>query len=310
MTGEAPVGDELQRRIEELEKKTGRGGSLWDVATAFIPVWLVVTALAGFAGFTGWEYYQKSQQELAKTQRLQFEAQIAEVEARASTSSEAPKLKAELEAKQEEARLARIDADAKKREAAGTTLREKQVEADVSGKRAEAQKAWALAQAASKKYGFATLQQREARAKMLLTSINAAIVRVQGAGRSADLWSVACIDNPAAEIIGCPAKFITRRLPPIGQEAAKPAPQPDQGPAPQTASAAAPASQERFATVNTTTLNLRACPAPNCEKIVEMPMGFRAKVIGDAGNGWAQLEVTYHDGRKAKGFANAKHLQF
>ena len=148
------------------------------------------------------------------------------------------------------------------------------------------------------KFGSAaTLEQQVQWWKFALTESKAALARLLGS--RGDATAAMCQGFHFAKEAGCPEQYWPH-------ESAQPAPQA----APAQQPAATSTAQERFATVATQTLNLRSCPAANCEKIVEMPQGYRAKVIGDAGNGWAQLEVTYQNGRKAKGFANAKHLQF
>jgi uncharacterized protein YgiM (DUF1202 family) len=64
----------------------------------------------------------------------------------------------------------------------------------------------------------------------------------------------------------------------------------------------------QYALVNTLNLNLRSGPGTGFPVVAVMPQGLRAKIIGQADNGWLELDVPGSEGQTYHGFANPNGL--
>jgi hypothetical protein len=331
--------DALAARVAELEKRALHKGSmsLWDFALSIVPGWLMLLAVGVFLAFYAWDFYNAAQQAAAKTKIENAKAARAAIEAKALNAPEGggslllARLEADLAQKRQAAARARTEADALNARIGDATMREETIKAEVAAKQAEAQKAAAEASALSKKYGYQTLQQRAVRAKLILSEIARATQNVfnaspnvtEGGGGEAAI-KAACVDNLAADLIGCPAQYITRRLTPIGAaQSSAPAPATKESgatprggvtnnaPAPEKPKAQASAV---YATVATQGLNLRKCPdvSDACPPIGvgPLPQGLKVEVYGDAGNGWSKINVDMSSGRTLTGYVKTNKLQF
>jgi Bacterial SH3 domain len=130
----------------------------------------------------------------------------------------------------------------------------------------------------------------------------------------------ASCNDAAARFGGDRSEFVagcldaTRRLDPIDElrkdpdyragfsDAANPAP-----PSSQSESAFA-SGLERYAIVSTINLNLRTGPGPQYGSVAVLPQGTKVKIVGDADDGWKELEVQRADGQDLHGFANGTFL--
>jgi hypothetical protein len=187
----------LSKRLAALEKASAQGSSptIWTYITSVLPVPLLVGAGALFLSFYAWDYYNKGQQEAAKTKIARAEAALAIFEGTTANlkigdlPAQTAKLKADLE----------------------------RAQADVANKQAQAAKARAAADAAMSQSGYYTLEERAARARLIISEMKAALARSnaqtsaginEGTGGLEGAIRGLCAGNRYAALIDCPLNFI------------------------------------------------------------------------------------------------------
>ncbi|MHB8267475.1 SH3 domain-containing protein [Bradyrhizobium sp.] len=316
----------LEARVKELEaaaaqRKTAGAGAgiveqVWHYFTAFVPPWIIACGLAIFLGFHAWEYFNSAKILAAETETRKAKAAIDDLKGRVpstlvdGTKAEVQRMAAEVAKKQNEASRAKVEADTQNAIIEGETARSQQLRAELAKKRALAGKAKLEAEAAGAKFGLQglqTLAEREQRAKLIVTQMeaadsrfSAAIARTGGNDRAAILNAV-CGNNQFPELIDCPASYVQHaRRDAAARIALQTPPDPAQ------------ASSGQFARVNAPEyLNLRKCPKADDSECpgVRIPTGQRVKVLAHIENGWVQIEVAIPFGTTAKGYVNGKFLK-
>jgi len=215
----------LSARIAELEKTATQqnGRSIWEYITSVLPAPVLVIAGIVFLSFNAWDYYNKGQQDAAKTKIEKAEAALAALEGTTANlkiedvPAQTAKLKADLQKGQAAARLARTDADALNNKIDQTTVALQALQAELANKQAQAAKARAAADAAMIKEGYVTLEDRAARAKLIVTEMKAAWARADAQGAAG--WNQnsgviegtvrgLCEGNRYAALINCPLRYI------------------------------------------------------------------------------------------------------
>lgn len=221
----------LAARVKELEataaQRSGAAGGifeqLWLFVSAFVPPWIIGAALAVFLTFHAWEYYNGAQMVVAETQIAKAQAAQKDAEAKALNAKIGDEplrlktLQAELAKRQAEAARAKAEADAQNAMIDDASMRLATLQAQLANVQAQGARAKATAEAASKKFGLQTLEERAARAKLIITELNAATARGSAAmnaaltgANSGGYIRGACENNKFAELVGCPAQYITR----------------------------------------------------------------------------------------------------
>lgn len=303
-----PTERDLAARIAELEKKSSQhsSASLKDVLFPVLPWQVVAAAGVGFLMFEASAYYFEAQQAAAQVKIAQAKAVLEGTVAGAMNQDggQIQKLKAELARLQEEAAVAKNNADALSAKSGDLSMRAAQVEAELRAKKAKAAKLKLEADALNAQFGFGTLQQREERAKLFIAEMlargkqtDAAFSQSWSGGRSRNLLDIECANNRFAKEIDCPERYWPKEAAAASNQVAA-------------TTAQAPVETAREATVNTLKLNLRSCAATSCGVVAQLRQGTRVAVQGDAGNGWVKLRVQGDDGETLDGFVNAKLLQF
>jgi hypothetical protein len=187
----------LSARLAALEKKAARrrGSPGWDGATSVFTAALLIAAGVLFLSFHAWAYYNDGQQQAAKTKAGRVEVALAAYHAVGSnpTADELPaeiqKLKAQLE----------------------------KLKAEVVYQQAQADKSRAAADAATEKSGDYTLEERAARAKLVVSEMTAAAARMNAqaqagwndnTGPFTGMLRGLCQGNRYGELINCPIRYI------------------------------------------------------------------------------------------------------
>jgi hypothetical protein len=195
------------KRLAALERTAARqsGPTLWGYITSVLPVPFLIAAGAMFLSFQAWEYYNKGQQEAAKTKIERAEAALAALEGTAvnlkigDLPAQTAKLKADLE----------------------------RARADVINKQAEADKTRAAADAAMTQSGLYTLEERAARAKLIVSEMGAAAARMNAQGTVGwndksglveGMLQGLCVGNRYAEQIDCPPRLIAESDPAVATQ--------------------------------------------------------------------------------------------
>jgi hypothetical protein len=65
-----------------------------------------------------------------------------------------------------------------------------------------------------------------------------------------------------------------------------------------------------YAIVNTTMLNLRSCPSPQCTVVARATRGIRLDIVDAGEHGWFKVQTSGASGVISRGFVNGKYLTF
>ena len=331
------------KELEEAQKKatitTAQGGifeGLWRAVNAVVPPWLAVLGLAVFFGHYGLEAYLGAQVADAETALTLAKKDVEKAKADAANSVDENGTRLRLKQVQEELRLkqaqaaqAQVNADAQTALINGESTKLTEVLTQLAGARNQASLARAKADAEGAKFGLQTLEQRGVRAKLILQQLKiidnrASIAQTRALGAvgngSGDLVNgykmmtqAFCEDNQFADLIGCPAQYIHHNPP----SAALPPAQGQLAAIERAAQDVGPGNAVRYATIKTLGANLRPCAEPSNQRCPPMeppsPMqqGFSVKILGEADNGWFQVEARdAATGKVYRGFVNGNVLKF
>jgi hypothetical protein len=215
---------EAAAKVSEKEPSSGNlVDQLWRYVRAFIPLPILLGAIAIFIGFHGWEWYFSAQLSTVETRLKEATAELKKVQADAAASPgedgeplQVETFLAELTKKQAEASRAQTEAAAQNTLVDNETQRLQSIKAEVANKQAQAAKARAAANAAREREGLLTLEDKAARVKLMQTEIEA-ISNMAGSSASmmiqrggpARLREIIC-GNKYAELFGCPDSYVRR----------------------------------------------------------------------------------------------------
>ncbi len=244
----------LVARIKHLEDaakaqavsvaRAGAFEATWRTINAIIPTWLAGVALAVFLAHHAFSYYLQAQITEAET-RLQYaKADIEKAQSDALNGKVADEpmrlatLRAELVKKRAEASQAMAEAQAQSAQLERETTRLAALKAQLASLQNQAALARAKANAEGARFGLQTLEERAVRAKLILqrfeiihNRVGAALPNAIAANGVANaIVRAFCEDNQFADLIGCPAQYITRRPTSAPPPAAITAAQPRDGP--------------------------------------------------------------------------------
>jgi DNA polymerase III subunit epsilon len=65
----------------------------------------------------------------------------------------------------------------------------------------------------------------------------------------------------------------------------------------------------KYATINTSKLNMRSCPSTECSSIAMLTLGTRVKIIDLGKDGWSKIERQDEGGQRQIGYVNDKFLK-
>jgi DNA polymerase-3 subunit epsilon len=65
----------------------------------------------------------------------------------------------------------------------------------------------------------------------------------------------------------------------------------------------------KYATINTSKLNMRTCPSTECSSIAKLTLGTRVKIIPLGKAGWSKIERLAEDGQRQIGYVDGKFLK-
>jgi len=66
---------------------------------------------------------------------------------------------------------------------------------------------------------------------------------------------------------------------------------------------------EKYATINTSKLNMRSCPSMECSSLAMLSLGTRVKIIYLGNAGWSKIEHLTEDGQRQIGYVAGKFLK-